>query len=417
VTAGLLSAASLVLFWHLVTGPLAPRAPVAQLVALLVFALSPGMAVLRFDTESVVPAQLLLCAALWALGARRERAALLLALLLPLARGDGWVSCAILCFAAWRQASEASRARAVVLAGIGGVAALLGLDLLTQRALLPPAAGFVPFLSSYDRLFSYETPSPARDVAGWLAARTFDQFTERAWAAFDALRHARLVAHDGAWFAIYLLALVTTRRRNVPGHVVCWALLLGGAAFVSWASPIVFAEWRTLHPFLPVVVLTGTFAFDDVLAAGARWAAAAGNRPLRGAVVGGVVFALVGPLAADSHLYGDRDAGPVALTSALAARNATLAGRPVAARRPWFVIAETDSPAISIPSNGEAAIVEALTHYEVAWLVLTDEGCAGASKDVCATIRDGKTTRLGRLSLSRVSDEDGVALFSVVQAP
>jgi hypothetical protein len=414
LTMALLSSASLLMMWHLVTGPMAPRHALAQIVALLVFAFSPGMDIVRFDTESVVPFQVVLLGGLWAFSTGRLRATVLVTLLLPFARGDGLIACGIFWAAAWLKGRRMGQARAVGVTIAGALVAGAGLRWLLQRSFAAPAAALVPFLPYYDRLYAYGAAPFARDVVAWIGARSFDELCARAWVAFDTFRTARLVVEPGLWFATILVAAVVPRRRVRADQLLCWALLVVGGALVSWVGAVVFVGWRTLHGLLPVVVLAGMFALDDLLVVAARWAAAPrGGRVVRAVAVGCLAFALVGPLVGSVRFYADRPSPSAELALALGALDARLDARPVAAMRPWFVISSTRSPAISIPSNGEAAVEKALVHYGVKWLVMTGEACLGDSRDLCARVQSGAATRIGSLELTRVDTVGPVTLYRV----
>lgn len=88
-------------------------------------------------------------------------------------------------------------------------------------------------------------------------------------------------------------------------------------------------------------------------------------------------------------------------------------GQPVASNRPWYLLAYGDSPTVSVPYNGEAAIAAVLARYRVRWLVLSQPITGmGASRQVLQELVAGSRTHIGRLQLQRVPAP--LAVFRVV---
>ena len=91
LTMSAIAAGSLIAFWYLICVALPLRYGAAQLLALLVFALSPAMSVYRFQPESIAVAQLFMLLALVAFCRGWLLLTVLLGFCLVLTRGDGLV--------------------------------------------------------------------------------------------------------------------------------------------------------------------------------------------------------------------------------------------------------------------------------------------------------------------------------------
>src|SRR4029077_14432846 len=83
-----------------------------------------------------------------------------------------------------------------------------------------------------------------------------------------------------------------------------------------------------------------------------------------------LAFAMLRPLPFTLEL----GAPPLPFEADLAALDASLDGGTTMSTRPWSVIAETHSPAVYLPENGEAAMEAVLRKYNVRWLLLLNEG-------------------------------------------
>ena len=82
-----------------------------------------------------------------------------------------------------------------------------------------------------------------------------------------------------------------------------------------------------------------------------------------------------------------------------------LGGEPAASNSPWYMIAYTNSPAVSIPRDGEAAIAAVLERYAVRWLVIFPRIGVGQSQPVIAGILAADRIRVGAFQLQRVPTE------------
>ncbi len=396
-----LSALSVLAFWRL--GCRALRRPAVQLLALLLFAFSPAMAIYRFDTEAVVPAQLALLGAALALESRRFRLAVALGFLLLPTRADGLLWWAFL-VAAVALAAGAKR-RGVLATAATGLAGWIGYQLLVFGTPLPPAARLGPFLSHYDDLFAYGIHIQPRLGSLFRPDVLFDQLV----AALDCIRKVPFVPRGGLWAMVVLAGCVLAVRRREPLDLLFLALL-GAAIPVACFSPILFAPYRTLHLLLPIVVLVGAGALDRAVEA-----LPAGDRRI-GAVAAGIVFAACWVIARPLAVYRDRPDPLAPLARDLRALDATLDGQPVATARPCLAIAHTRSPAIAIPSNGEAAVEAALRRYGVRWLLLGGDAMdfTGESRPLLRALRDGRRRAIGALAVRpAVTLPDGTVLLRV----
>jgi hypothetical protein len=93
-----------------------------------------------------------------------------------------------------------------------------------------------------------------------------------------------------------------------------------------------------------------------------------------------------------------------------------LGGEPVATNAPWYMIAYTRSPTVSIPYNGEAAIEAVLDRYQVRGLVIFGRPpfwVQGESTSVLHSILSGRKTNLGQFQLEAVRVPTAHAVFRV----
>ena len=110
------------------------------------------------------------------------------------------------------------------------------------------------------------------------------------------------------------------------------------------------------------------------------------------------------------------DASKRPVRAELARIDGLLQGEPVASNVPWYVIAYTRSPAVSIPSNGEAAIGAVLERYGVRWMVIFPDALPRLGPDsarIVLPLLAGSRTRLDRAALTRVPVAAPQAVFRV----
>jgi hypothetical protein len=92
-----------------------------------------------------------------------------------------------------------------------------------------------------------------------------------------------------------------------------------------------------------------------------------------------------------------------------------LGGAVVASDYPWRIIAFTQSPAVSVPTDGAKAIEEVLTKYHVQYLVLFARPAFWwrESKEATAGLWAGPEATLGSLTFERVPFRGAGSIFRV----
>jgi hypothetical protein len=415
----LVSAASVAVFWYLLCAAIPLRSPAAQALGLVTFALSPALAAYRFDTESLPLFHLLLVASLAAFARGRLVVSVALAFGLVLTRGDGVVTFGLVLAAACASAARAGPGRRRELWRIGGAsAALVGAyvayHLLVFGSPTPPGAAAAPFLAQEIDLYRFGVGRVASfDFVTWRYVAS------RAALVLHNLRETAFTpgAQD-VWLALALVPAVVGVARRSAVHGLTALLLLAGPFLVACASHAVFAPWRTLYTFQPVVALAGALGLDELLA----WLERVRLPRLpagAGAVLGAAcAFAVAYALLADLRLY-TPDYQNVLRRQELELRalDPLLGGQPVASDRPWYVIANTSSPAVMIPENGGAAMEAALRRYEVRWLVLVGNyAWMRESRGVLAALQRSGSVALGDLRIERVRAGAKVQVYAVREA-
>jgi hypothetical protein len=432
VTMALLSGASVFAFAWLVVVARPFRSRATQLAAIVAFALSPAMQAYRFDTETLVVFHLGLLGALLALAYDRLVLATALAFLPFLTRADGVVTCALVWGLVLARASSrrpdrelfgAERARRVVavLATMGtAVVLFIASSVARFGTPTPPAARMAPFLGSYLDLYVWDPTRRPGGVLALLASRLelvqVEAAALRVVATFEEIPY--VIRPDVLLAALPLGALAVLRPRvDRDGlHRLALALVAVGSTIIAWLSPIVFSEGRTLHPLLPAMALVVFASWELVPRALAHRLRA---RP----EAARVAFALVSGLALVPVLAWSRPYRPLAVLRAdfeadLADLDQVMHGEPVATTSPWWVIANTESPAVLLPAQGDAEIVEVLERYDVRYLLFTmgdAENWGPGPWSVWAPLRDGLRARLGPYRLERVAATETLVVFRLVR--
>ncbi len=416
IAMALISAASVVALYALVSIVAPMRQPLLQLLAITVFALSPGMAVYRFDTESVALYQLLLLLALIAFARQRYALAVLGAAGVFFTRPDGlFVFAAVLIASVVmlrrKPPDNPRRAWGWLLGAAGGAACLYVAYNLLAFGTVTTQASHALFLFQRDDLYAFGV-HPAASLDKLKILLSWKYVSIRLLMIVQALRISRLVPYPDVWLGVSLVTGLLFVRRNPPVVTLIWATLFPSLFLVIWSEPAVFAPWRSFHPLLPLLVLAGCYGLDAVALCVKPWAEQRRVRVLLGAAL---LALLCGVVVAKLSIYTAR---PRATNHdeivAIRALDPVLAGRPVASDLPWYVIANTSSPAISIPGNGEAAMIAAFEKYPVQWLLFRDphSSTAGSRRTLDAIAR-GEQRALGPLRLERVPAAAGVQLFRV----
>ncbi|MEB2310299.1 MAG: hypothetical protein OZ921_07395 [Sorangiineae bacterium] len=409
------SAASVVAFHHLVERAAPLKSPVVRVVALVVFAFSPGVFNHRLDTETIALYHLLLIGSLLAFARARYPLAVLLSALVFLTRPDGvFVFVAVTLAAALalrrRHPESVRRAWGWLLGVAGGAVSLyVGYRLVAFGS---PGGATARALFVFDprELYAYG----ASPEVSWEKVRVLTSahyLRIRAQMVLQGLRFAELVPWPEPWLAASLLGLGALRRGRAPVVLLVWVMVPACLYLVLWSEPGVFVPWRSLHPLLPLVVLGGGYGADAVVE---RLRPALARLGRAGAWAGGAGLALAAALViARVPIRSERPrAVNHAELDALRALDVTFAGQAVASDRPWYVIALTGSPAISIPGNGEAAMIAALERYRVEWLVFRGEHASTAgSRGTLDAIARGERRALGPFRLERVRAGAGLEVF------
>lgn len=421
LTLSAVSAASLIAFWYLVCVALPLRYAAAQLLALLVFALSPAMSEYRFQPESIAIVQFLLLCALIAFCRGRLLLAVLLGFCLFLTRGDGLVLFGIIFLATLvRAASPGERpaARVCTVVAVGGacLVAYVVWSLASFGTVTPPGSARVPFLHSYWEVFDFGPHHDASLGAAVAHHFTWEYLSGCTLLAWLCLRWIPFAPAPAPWFGLALVPLVRLFRGRPFTEVVIWLLYFAGLALVVWLSGSGFYFGRTPYTFTPLAILAGALGADALLAWLDGWVTRS-KRVRMGALLSAVaVFGV--------WWYFFTGLPPLTLPPAarrpnyralLARLDPVLGGDVVASNVPWYMIAYTHSPAVSVPFNGEAAIEGVLDRYHVRWLVIFGAPLwvQGESRSVLERVLAGDQTNVGRFRVERVSALARLAVFRV----
>ena len=411
VTMGALSAVTVLLFWYLIAVAAPFRRRIVQLVALLTFALSPALATYRFDTESIVVFHLFVLVVLIAFVRGRHRLCALGAFALVLTRSDGAIVCALVWAALLWRARTAGRLRPLLTAMVATAAAYAVICLVSFGAPTPPGAARALLLPSRDALYQFGAPAslPRAQIVARFALAALE---ERAWVALNSLRTIAFVPHQEIWAAFMLLPGAAALVGRARGIGLAAVILFVASPVIAWAAPVTFFHWRTLFTMLPLFVLVGAAGLDAVIERLLAWQSSGGRPRLRGVMASAASIAVLMPIMAPLQPYGTRAAKLRGLETELAELDRALAGKPVMSSRPWQVIANTSSPAIMIPSDGEEAMKQAAEAYGANHL-LVDESCVGASAAVCGRIWKGTQHVLWNRQLTLVLDRPHIKLFHI----
>lgn len=418
LTMSLLSAVALLAFWHLVCVALPLRHAIAQGLALGLFAFSPLMVEYRFQPESIAVAQLAIILAVIALARRRYVLAVLAAFAILLSRGDGLILFLLVggaaLLAAWRERAAAPRRVAAVLASLLSCGALyVGWSWASFGTPTPPAPRALPFLASYWEVFDYGVAHSH----GWR-----DVLTRFEWPYIaERIALVRLWAplllftpHPLLWFALVALPGLRLFRGRPFVESVIWTMAVGGFLGVIWISGPGFYVGRTPATFTPLVILAGALGVDVVLSRLAVWA---GEQTWRRAAtalgIGGLCLYFVLALPPPGVTAAAARPRWQPIVTRLAPQ---LRSQPTASNLPWYVLAYTDSPTVSIPHNGEAAIEAVFRRYGIRWVVLfpSQIGGEGESRPLLQALANGARSSVGGLQLQRVSAPPPLIVFRVV---
>lgn len=417
LTMSVIAALTLLAFWYLVCVALPLRYCATQLIALVVFAFTPAMDVYRFQPESIPVAQLFTLLALIAFCLRRSVAAVLCGFCILLARGDGLILFVLIflgvLFREWRDGD--GRRRRLWLAAFTGCACV-GLYVLWSfvsfGTLTPPAPQKLPFLSVYKIVFDFDVSHERswRQLLSWF---TWDYLRWRMAFAAKAVRAIPFTPAFDWWLVLAMVPVLNLFRRQALPQSLIWVLCFGGYVFVAWVSGPGFAPARAPYTFTPLIIVAGALGMDTILMWLHAWSERGSYVRAKTAFLGAGALALTFlflvrlPVLQNLYKYSN-----LPYQENLQLLAPALGSDPVATNIPWYMIAYTDSPAISIPLNGEAAIEAALTQYQIRWMVIfqfplrwskSRKDMFGASRPVFYGILDGTRTRIGRFELKPIS--------------
>lgn len=305
--------------------------------------------------------------------------------------------------------------RAVLLLSAGLVSVYLARNLLAWGTVMPPGASRAPFLRSYMDLYAYGLDHPTLTSATERILEPkyiIDRFTVGA----RALLEGAFVPGRIVWYPLGVAGGLTWLRRRRWFEMVVWLLAFPTVGALTWAAGTVFAPYRTLHTLLPVIVLAGGYTLDHVSTCTATWARSGKAGAWRSTLTTSLTFSVCALLIHSTSLYSARLSPRVEMERTLASLDALLGGAPVASTRPWFVLADTSSPVVHLPENGEAAIEAVFEKYEIQWLLVQDRyGMFRGSRFVVEELMSGRRTTIGKFRITREASGPGVTVFRVAR--
>jgi hypothetical protein len=402
---GLISGLSVLAFAYLVgvAAPLKSRA--AQVISLLLYAFSPALMRFRFDVETIPFVHLWMILALIALARRRPEWAVLFAFLMFWSRPEDVVLAIVVSTVALGIAASVAETRRslgrTLLTGALCASGYLGYHLIVFRTLLPAAAATGRRLTDYMALYRWSDLPPAT----WTLKEHWNPefFAGRAHVALSNLQDITFFINYPVWIALAVIRGWSWPRGRGSVEGISWLLLFGGAVAISLVNPTMFAWQRTLHALLPVFVLAGAYGAEALFESLRRAPWWVRHLP---AVLVAVI--MIHPLQMSLE-----PGKPLPFGADMAALDATLAGGTTMSPRPWSVIADTRSPAVYVPENGEAAIEAALRRYKVRWLLLVGDECLGESQAICRELMSGARQRVGGATATRRLTRGDLTLFDV----
>jgi hypothetical protein len=339
-----------------------------------------------------------------------------------LTRGDGVILFGLIVLAvlfdAWRQRDGRRRVAQLAFVAFACMATYVVWSLVSFGTLTPPAPQQLPLLDRYAQVFDYGVAHPSLwqrlgELARW------DYLAGRIALGLNGLRTTPFTPALELWLAIgFLSGLGWWRTRSRPAMLI-WVLCFGGYLIGVLVAGPGFNWWRTPFTFTPLIILTGAMGIDDILAALRRWVERApdvrSRALLASAGVVGLCAVFLGPLDV-VHLVPGTGKRP--LRADLTQLDQVLNGEAVASNVPWYMIAYTRSPTVSIPYNGEAAIADVLQRYGVRWMVIfgDPQWVEGESRAVLQDVLAGTKTNLERLHLERISVPSAQAVYRVDSA-
>jgi hypothetical protein len=410
ITMSAIAAVSLLAFWYLACFALPLRYYATQLLALILFAFSPAMDVYRFQPESIAIAQLFILLSLIAFCRRRFVLAILCAFGILLARSDGLVIFLMIVLAVVveeaRDTGLGRGLRKVLLAALACFGTYVLWSFVSFGTPTPPGPGTLPLLPRFADVYDFG----ALRVRSWheivLHWFQYDYISTQMGLAYTTMSRIPFTPSAKWWLAIAILGVFDLFRRRAVNRRLIWLLCFAGYFLLAWIGGPSFAPFRTPYTFTVLVILAGAIGVDAILGWLDAFVQRGKYRPARAIVVGAGVLALCTFFLSRLPLFqGYRTPRNLPYQHDLKQLDHVLEGEPAASNVPWYMIAYTDSPTVSIPFNGEAAIEAVLDRYRVRWMVIAGNPALwvwGGSTETLRDVLAGKKTDVGRFRLERV---------------
>jgi hypothetical protein len=196
-------------------------------------------------------------------------------------------------------------------------------------------------------------------------------------------------------------------RRRPRRAALVWVLCFVGYFLVAWAAGPGFNPWRAPFTFTPLIVLAGALGLDLLLAQVHGWVDRAEDVRARAWLASAGILGLCAIFLGGLGVFGvPCAAGKLPLRRDLTHLDQMLGGEAVASNVPWYVIAYTDSPAVSVPYNGEGAMAAVFERYRPRWLVVIGDPplwVKGESRSLLEDVLSSRRATIGRFRLERVS--------------
>lgn len=416
-----LSGCTVLAFAYLVTRAYPLRHHGLELAAVLAFGLSNAMQSYRFDTETPVVFHMALLASLIAFVRKRWILAAVCAFLCFLTRTDGAVTTGLLALLFFFHARRDPKALAQLAVSFASVSALYVLNNVWRfGSLAPPGSARAPALQSYFDLYIWNSPLRTPSPIDFLAARLNEGAARMALGfAFDASEiNAYVLSHGWLMGTLALGVIMFAMPRRDASWLLrgTWLIALIATFTIPWLSPVVFSRGRTFHPLIPVLCLA-SFGAVAVLS---RLQIDLGKALQRKVIARTGHVAWIGFGALLITLQFIHPYRPIALSHAayeaeLADVSHLLHGAIVGTNSPWWVIANTESPAVLLPFESVPALLEAMDHYEVEYLLFTtvDHDSWGEAATLWSRIRDRETMRLGPYTVTRIATSPSFVVLRV----
>ncbi|MDW8245110.1 MAG: hypothetical protein RMJ84_00895 [Sandaracinaceae bacterium] len=416
IAMAILSSLTLILFaFALIHLPLRSRP--AQLVGLLSFGFSQALHTFRVDTESPIAFQFVLILVLLLMIHQKLVLATLCSFLIVWARADGlWTLLVLLVWIhviIWKKKNGSAylASREHTLFFLLMVTCLIGHALFNFYRfgeITPPGSKRVLFVPYYDAIYEWGRLHIA-DWHSWIRRHLMWEFLEASFQAVyvaysinDFVLNSKLLIWTLPLGYLLLLSKNSFEKSGIA--ILCLLLSTFVPVAIAWTGLVVFAAWRTLHGLVPAMTIAAVATWEGLIRFSARllfpqkWKK---NGESFGYFF--LFFMTIGvkPYHRLECIHKDFE-------SELALVDSIIQGKVVATNSPWWVIANTSSPAVLLPAQKEQAMVEVIERYGVSFLVLTRsnfEMFGWHFLQAWQPLRDGHLQRLGPYRIRRVYDQ------------